>query len=649
VVNLRDLSSRLGEGATAAAPSAPLSGAARTPSSTVTLLPLVQAAFPGKGDTGSATRPDPTGAVGPDHAVYLGNNGLLIRDKRSGAIVVDTFVSLRDFWSSLLPGGQVVTAPSSPRILYDQYAGRFVAFSLEGVRNVSRSHLLLAVSQGPDPLGTWYQWSIAQTAAAAANGFGDNVYADDAAPGIDGERLYVALNLYDSLGQFSRSRILAVPRELLASPPTDPLDSHIVTVVPGTAPAIAALPPFLSVVDDPTGVASIPNGPVAPSVKEGFSIRPVHAFDNASVPWFLFGSTYFHGDFQGGIEAGRFRTRFLGVGRLADSDLDGVLDNVDWGYAAVPGYSDIFPTGSDRMVQPKSSLAVDWGGTRLRNAVYRRGFLHTVQSTPHYDLPAVWDNLAGQQRFHSDVEWYRLRIDGAAADNLLYRPRGLDPYPTDTDPLVRSQKIEAIRQQFLAAFPTALSTENLARLDNRYLRITDPSGALDNTRRSFAYPSLAVNGLGDVAIGFTGSSARDYLTAYATGWKGSSTDPQGIAPLKAGLSPFERLDGSQAGWGATSATCVDPSDDTTFWTVQEYAEERGTTSGIFGTWWAHLDVSGVPAAPSPGGEGIFGTGSGGCSVPGGTAGGGAAAFSALVAAALAAGRLSRSRRNGRKR
>ena len=39
-------------------------------------------------------------------------------------------------------------------------------------------------------------------------------------------------------------------------------------------------------------------------------------------------------------------------------------------------------------------------------------------------------------------------------------------------------------------------------------------------------------------------------------------------------------------WGDFSITTVDPSDDTTMWTIQEY------TSGAnkFGTWWAKLTV-----------------------------------------------------------
>ena len=91
----------------------------------------------------------------------------------------------------------------------------------------------------------------------------------------------------------------------------------------------------------------------------------------------------------------------------------------------------------------------------------------------------------------------------------------------------------------------------------------------------------------------------------------------GIAPLRSGEGYYVSLDrNGRNRWGDYSATCVDPVDDATFWTVQEYAAKIDASGSNFGTWWAALDVAGVPGKPSPGGEGIFGSGSGGCSVSG---------------------------------
>jgi hypothetical protein len=47
-------------------------------------------------------------------------------------------------------------------------------------------------------------------------------------------------------------------------------------------------------------------------------------------------------------------------------------------------------------------------------------------------------------------------------------------------------------------------------------------------------------------------------------------------------------------WGDYSATVVDPSDDLTFWTLQEYAETdvgSGPSDDRWGTWWFSARVT----------------------------------------------------------
>jgi hypothetical protein len=47
-------------------------------------------------------------------------------------------------------------------------------------------------------------------------------------------------------------------------------------------------------------------------------------------------------------------------------------------------------------------------------------------------------------------------------------------------------------------------------------------------------------------------------------------------------------------WGDFNETSVDPADDLTFWTVQEYAEPQLSPdcptdfTGLWGTWWGHF-------------------------------------------------------------
>lgn len=108
-------------------------------------------------------------------------------------------------------------------------------------------------------------------------------------------------------------------------------------------------------------------------------------------------------------------------------------------------------------------------------------------------------------------------------------------------------------------------------------------GRISDASRWYYFPSIAVNVNGDVGIGFSGSSASEYAGAYYTARNASDAlgTMQSVGLLKAGLAPYSRNR-----WGDFSATVVDPIDDSTFWTVQEYAG----TSNLWGTWWGKFDM-----------------------------------------------------------
>jgi len=124
-------------------------------------------------------------------------------------------------------------------------------------------------------------------------------------------------------------------------------------------------------------------------------------------------------------------------------------------------------------------------------------------------------------------------------------------------------------------------------------RISDPS-------RWFYYPSIAVNRDNVAAIGFSGSSAREYVGAYYTIVRPGTGTAEPATLLKSGEAAyFKTLSGRYNRWGDYSATVVDPSDNVTFWTLQEYAKTPDPTSGAsrWGTWWGKFHPSDV-AAPS---------------------------------------------------
>jgi hypothetical protein len=118
-----------------------------------------------------------------------------------------------------------------------------------------------------------------------------------------------------------------------------------------------------------------------------------------------------------------------------------------------------------------------------------------------------------------------------------------------------------------------INESNNTLIENGY--IADPS-------LNFMYPSIAVNDLGDVVIGMSGTDPGTYASAFAvvgkTAGPGAGTTTFG-SPLvtQAGVSDYGPLDGNR--WGDYSATTSDPADPSIFWTIQEYVhatDERAT-------------------------------------------------------------------------
>ncbi len=105
--------------------------------------------------------PDPIGAAGPNHLVSVVNcaiewftkAGVKQNSQRlgrnSGGIV-------GSFFATLGP----LTATFDPKVIYDQYNGRFIVITMEQQSSPQASRILVAVSQTSDPNAGWYFHSI---------------------------------------------------------------------------------------------------------------------------------------------------------------------------------------------------------------------------------------------------------------------------------------------------------------------------------------------------------------------------------------------------------------------------------------------------------------------------------------------------------
>ncbi len=102
--------------------------------------------------------PDPFGAAGPAHIVNVGNTSIQWFTK-DGTNQYHT--SLKNFFAPLRPDDGIF----DPKVLYDQYANRFVVVTLERYQTSAgdwfdMSRIMVAVSDDSDPNGKWYYHSI---------------------------------------------------------------------------------------------------------------------------------------------------------------------------------------------------------------------------------------------------------------------------------------------------------------------------------------------------------------------------------------------------------------------------------------------------------------------------------------------------------
>jgi uncharacterized repeat protein (TIGR01451 family) len=117
----------------------------------------------------------------------------------------------------------------------------------------------------------------------------------------------------------------------------------------------------------------------------------------------------------------------------------------------------------------------------------------------------------------------------------------------------------------------------------------------------YAFPSIGVNQYSDVLVGYSRFSATAYASAYYS-FRAATDTPNTMradAPLKQGeASYYKTFSGTRNRWGDYSATMVDPLDDRSFWTIQEYAETRFGGADRWGIWWGQLVARpGVSVAP----------------------------------------------------
>ncbi len=134
--------------------------------------------------------PDPIGAAGPMHVVNVGNVTIQWFNK---AGVQQFQASLQNFFAPL--GPPLGTFTFDPKVIYDQYAERFVVISLErfdGGGAGDNSYILVAVSKTSDPNAGWWYYAINSKVTVGAG----DTWADYPGLAIDDKAIYITNNMF---------------------------------------------------------------------------------------------------------------------------------------------------------------------------------------------------------------------------------------------------------------------------------------------------------------------------------------------------------------------------------------------------------------------------------------------------------------------
>ena len=175
-----------------------------------------------------------------------------------------------------------------------------------------------------------------------------------------------------------------------------------------------------------------------------------------------------------------------------------------------------------------------------------------------------------------------LRIDSGDATMQNCVARGTSVRCVNTMIVRFNQEFRSVIQYYRANWPELGDPTLTERV-----RIDDMSGA-----NFYAYPSIAVNKNLEVLIGYNRFNKTEYVGGSFAFRRPS--DQSGAlyfdGALKAGEDSYVKGNLSNR-WGDYSTTLVDPADDTSFWTLQEYAASR-TESGtsLWGTYWAKIGL-----------------------------------------------------------
>ena len=112
--------------------------------------------------------------------------------------------------------------------------------------------------------------------------------------------------------------------------------------------------------------------------------------------------------------------------------------------------------------------------------------------------------------------------------------------------------------------------------------IYQPSAANATDQRNYWMGAISVSGQGHALVGFSVAGANEYVNAGFTGRlaqdpPGAMREPLLYTSSSSAYNPTRDPGGAEGRrWGDYSYTCIDPDDDMTFWTVQQFCDSANS-------------------------------------------------------------------------
>lgn len=220
-----------------------------------------------------------------------------------------------------------------------------------------------------------------------------------------------------------------------------------------------------------------------------------------------------------------------------------------------------------------SGAAVFGGHARLGKA---RGLPQVFEL---FELDVDWSN-PGEATF-SEVNEILIPEYPVTGSNYVDQPNGQDLDDLDSFTMHRMQVRDFGTHKSMLANHTINAQADAAGIRWYEFRnygdgwMLHQAGTYSPDSKDRWMASMAMNGNGDIALGYSLSSKTKYPSIYVTG---QTADYSGTGIMNVAETLVHRGGGAQEGasrWGDYSMMSVDPKDDRTFWYTTEYYAETG--------------------------------------------------------------------------